>query len=43
MTAEGTVASGFESIREAFAAGQAKDEGGAQLCVYLKGQKVVDL
>jgi len=43
MTAKGTVASGFEPIREAFAAGQAKDEGGAQLCVYLKGQKVVDL
>ena len=43
MTAEGTVARGFEPVREAFAAGQAADEGGAQLCVYRHGEKVVDL
>ncbi len=39
----GTVAPGFEGVREAFAAGQAADEGGAQLCVYRHGRKVVDL
>lgn len=41
--AEGTVAPGFERVRDAFAAGQASDPGGAQLCVYRNGQKVVDL
>ncbi|MEJ0028434.1 MAG: serine hydrolase domain-containing protein [Rhizomicrobium sp.] len=39
----GTVEKGFEKIREAFAEGQAADEGGAQLCVYRHGRKVVDL
>src|SRR5689334_21049509 len=43
MTIGGHVARGFEPVREAFAEGQAKDDGGAQLCVYLKGEKVVDL
>jgi CubicO group peptidase (beta-lactamase class C family) len=43
MNVGGEVAKGFEPVREAFAEGQAKDEGGAQLCVYLKGEKVVDL
>ncbi len=39
----GTVAKGYEAVREGFAAGQAADEGGAQLCVYRHGKKVVDL
>src|SRR5580704_1101053 len=39
----GTVAHGFESVREAFLEAQAKDRGGAQLCVYRRGQRVVDL
>jgi CubicO group peptidase (beta-lactamase class C family) len=30
-------------VRAAFALGQAADEGGAQLCVYRHGKKVVDL
>jgi CubicO group peptidase (beta-lactamase class C family) len=40
---EGTVARGYEGVREAFAAGQADDPGGAQLCVYRHGKAVVDL
>ena len=43
MRAEGTVESGFEAVRDAFAEGQAHDEGGAQLCVYRNGKRVVDL
>lgn len=43
MPAAGTVEPGFEGVREAFAEAQAKDEGGAQLCVYRDGRKVVDL
>jgi CubicO group peptidase (beta-lactamase class C family) len=43
MEAEGTVERGFEKVREAFAEGQAHDEGGAQLCVYRHGRRVVDL
>jgi len=39
----GTVEKGFERVREGFAEGQASDEGGAQLCVYRNGKKVVDL
>ena len=39
----GTVEKGFESVRDAFAQAQAQDEGGAQLCVYRNGKKVVDL
>src|SRR5882757_6136021 len=39
----GTVEVGFEGVRGAFAHGQAGDEGGAQLCVYRHGRKVVDL
>ena len=39
----GTVSPGFERVREAFAEGQANDEGGAQLCVYRHGKQVVDL
>ena len=42
-TVHGTTAAGFESLRDAFAAGQAGDSGGAQLCVYRHGRKVVDL
>ncbi|MEU7019810.1 serine hydrolase domain-containing protein [Streptomyces sp. NPDC046203] len=41
----GTVAAGFESVREAFAtvaAAEARD-GGAQLAVYHRGRQVVDL
>jgi CubicO group peptidase (beta-lactamase class C family) len=43
MRAEGTVAEGFDAVRNAFAEGQAQDEGGAQLCVYRHGRRVVDL
>jgi CubicO group peptidase (beta-lactamase class C family) len=39
----GTVEKGFESVRDAFAQGQANDEGGAQLCIYRGGETVVDL
>lgn len=39
----GTVATGFERVREAFFAGQREDRGGAQLCVYRDGKIVVDL
>jgi CubicO group peptidase (beta-lactamase class C family) len=39
----GTVEQGFEGVRAGFAAGQAGDDGGAQLCVYRHGKKVVDL
>lgn len=43
MRAEGTVAEGFESVRDAFAEAQSHDEGGAQLCVYRHGKRVVDI
>lgn len=43
MQAEGTVEGGFEKVRDAFAGAQAHDEGGAQLCVYRHGRRVVDL
>jgi len=43
MKASGYVARGYEGVRDAFAHAQANDEGGAQLCVYRRGQKVVDL
>jgi CubicO group peptidase (beta-lactamase class C family) len=39
----GTVAHGFESVRQGFEEGQLSDTGGAQLCVYHQGRKVVDL
>ncbi len=39
----GTVEKGFEGVREAFAEAQGKDPGGAQLCVYRHGKKVVDI
>jgi CubicO group peptidase (beta-lactamase class C family) len=39
----GSVAPGFETVREAFVEAQRADEGGAQLCVYRDGQVVVDL
>ena len=35
----GSVERGYETLREAFAAGQATDDGGAQLCVYRNGKK----
>ncbi|HTX50212.1 MAG TPA: serine hydrolase domain-containing protein [Caulobacteraceae bacterium] len=41
--AGGTVAFGFEGVRTAFVEAQKDDPGGAQLCVYRNGQKVVDL
>lgn len=41
--AGGTVAAGFEGVREAFLAAQREDAGGAQLCVYRDGERVVDL
>lgn len=40
---EGTVAPGFESVRDAFAEAQSRDRGGAQLAVYRHGELVVDL
>ncbi len=43
MNVGGFVARGYQGVREAFAAAQANDEGGGQLCVYRHGQKVVDL
>jgi len=43
MPVLGTVAPGFEAIRDAFATGQSIDVGGAQLAVYRRGAKVVDL
>ena len=43
LTHGGTVAAGFEAVRDAFLAAQAEDPGGAQLCVYRRGERVVDL
>jgi CubicO group peptidase (beta-lactamase class C family) len=43
MNASGFAARGYEGVRDAFAQAQADDEGGAQLCVYHHGAKVVDL
>lgn len=40
---EGSVANGYEAVREAFASAQANDPGGAQLCIYRHGKAVVDL
>src|SRR5216683_730941 len=40
---EGTVESGFERVRDAFAEAQAGDPGNAQLCVYHHGKVAVDL
>ena len=37
------MAEGFESVRDAFAEAQSHDEGGAQLCVYRHGKRVVDV
>jgi CubicO group peptidase (beta-lactamase class C family) len=39
----GAVAPGFEAVREAFLDAQRRDPGGAQLCVYRRGERVVDL
>jgi CubicO group peptidase (beta-lactamase class C family) len=41
--AGGYVARGYEGVRDAFAHAQSVDEGGAQLCVYRHGEKVVDV
>ena len=43
MTVHGTTAKHFEPVREAFAKAQANDPGGAQLCIYRRGEVVVDL
>jgi CubicO group peptidase (beta-lactamase class C family) len=43
MNVGGYTARGFEGVREAFGAAQANDPGGAQLCIYRHGEKVVDL
>ena len=43
MTVGGFVARGYEGVRDSFASAQAADEGGAQLCIYRHGQKVVDI
>ena len=39
----GDVAPGFETIADAFERGHTGDSGGAQLCVYQGGSRVVDL
>ena len=43
MDVGGYVSRGFEGVRDAFASAQAADEGGGQLCIYRRGEKVVDL
>ncbi len=43
MDVGGTTEPGFAAVRDAFAQAQAKDAGGAQLCVYHQGRQVVDL
>src|SRR5258706_11836539 len=43
MQMTGTVEQGFERLGEAFASGQSKDEGGAQLCVYRRGVEIASL
>lgn len=43
MQVQGSVAPGFESVREAFERGHRDDPGAAQLCVYRGGVRVVDL
>jgi len=43
MNASGFVSRGYEGVRDAFAQAQSTDQGGAQLCVYRHGEKVVDL
>lgn len=43
MSVGGYVSRGYEGVRDAFAHAQSSDEGGAQLCVYRHGVKVVDL
>jgi CubicO group peptidase (beta-lactamase class C family) len=43
MQVEGTVEPGLEGVRDAFGEAQAQDEGGAQLCVYRHGKRVVDI
>jgi CubicO group peptidase (beta-lactamase class C family) len=40
---DGQVAPGYESVRDAFDAAQAADDGAAQLAVYRDGRLVVDL
>src|SRR5260370_24659337 len=40
---DGMVEHGFEAIRDAFAEAEVKTEGGAQLCIYRQGKRVVDL
>ncbi|WP_163509394.1 serine hydrolase domain-containing protein [Fodinicola acaciae] len=43
MDVNGTVATGYEAVRDAFAEAQKTDVGQAQLAVYRHGQPVVDL
>ncbi len=43
MKVGGFVSRGYEGVRDAFASAQAEDTGGAQLCIYRHGQKVVDI
>ena len=43
LAVKGTIERGYERVRDGFAEGQRGDEGGAQLCVYRYGKKVVDL
>lgn len=42
-TIGGTVQAGYERVRDAFADGHAEYPGGGQLCIYLRGEPVVDL
>ena len=41
MNANDFAAKGYESVRDSFS--HAADTGGGQLCVYRRGQQVVDL
>jgi hypothetical protein len=41
MIVNRTVARKIEAVRGAFAQAQSTDEGGAQLCVYYQGERVV--
>src|ERR1700743_1698444 len=43
MGVKGFAIRGYEGVRDAFGAAQANDPGGAQLCIYRYGRKVVDI
>jgi CubicO group peptidase (beta-lactamase class C family) len=43
MPVGGWVASGYEAVRDAFERAHHDDPGGSQLCVYRRGERIVDL